>query len=109
MTYRDDRKFAGRVAPAIAIGLLFAATAALAPACKGVVAQTIAPIPPPSVGEIGDPCDPHDEDSPSFAGYRVAEENMASLVKDCNSGVCLVNHVQGRQDCPLGQAAPTPC
>lgn len=109
MTHRSDSKVSGRVAPAMALGLLFAAAAALAPACKGVVAQTIVPIPPASVGEIGDPCDPHDEDSPSFAGYKVAEENIASLVKDCNSGICLANHVQGRRDCPLGQAAPTPC
>ena len=109
MTHRTDRKKAGRVVPVMALGLLFAAAAAIAPACKGVEAQTIAPIPPPSVGEIGDPCHLEDEDRPGSAGSDVISETIASPVKACSSKICLANHVQGRSDCPLGQEAPIFC
>jgi hypothetical protein len=110
MTYRADIKLTGRVVPAIALGLLLAA--AVAPACKGVVVQTIEPVPPappPTVGEIGDPCRPQDERHPDFAGYGLNEINIEDRFSACNSGICLINHIQGRTDCPLGQAAPTPC
>ena len=108
MIYRIDRKHLGRVVPAIAGGLLLA-TAALAPACKGVVVQTIEPIPPPTIGEIGDPCRINDENSPEFVGFGVTEEWIDNRSKACNSGICLINHVQGSADCPLGQSAPTYC
>lgn len=108
MKYRTGSKRTGRVIPAIAGGVLLA-VAAFSPACKGVVVQTLQPSPEPIVGEIGYPCQTGDENSPNFAGYRVTEENVADRIKGCNSGVCLVNHVQGRADCPLGQEAPSPC
>lgn len=109
MSHRIDRKRTGRAIPAIAAAMLLTAAAATAPACKGVVVTTIDPIPPPTVGEVGDPCRPDDERHPDFAGYKVTEINLEDRVSACNSGVCLINHIQGRTDCPLGQAAPTPC
>src|SRR5712691_6553415 len=109
MTYKNDIKMAGRVVPAIALGLFLAAAGTVAPACKGVVVTTIEPIPPATVGQIGDPCRVNDENSPDFAGFKVSEENIEDRFKACNSGICLANHVQGRADCPLGQQAPKPC
>lgn len=108
MTNRDGKRRAGRVVPLVAAAMLLPA-AAIAPACNGVVVTTIDPIPPPSAGQIGDPCQPGDERRSDFAGYQVPEESIANRFAACNSGVCLVNHVQGRADCPLGQEAPKHC
>jgi hypothetical protein len=108
MSHRISSKRAGLVLSAIVGGGLLG-VAALSPGCKGVVVTTIEPIPPPTVGETGDPCRPEDEARPDFAGFKVTEENIESRSGACNSGVCLVNHIQGRAGCPLGQAEPTGC
>lgn len=60
-------------------------------------------------GGIGDPCIPEDEYNPSFAGFKVTEDNIESRSFQCQSRICLVNHFQGRVTCPEGQAAPTVC
>lgn len=109
MSYRIDRRRPARLLAVIAAASLLATTAALAPACKGVVVTTIEPVPPPTVGEIGDPCRPDDERHPDFAGFKVNAINIDGRSSACSSGVCLINHIQGRTDCPLGQAAATPC
>jgi Cys-rich repeat protein len=109
MSHRIDRKRTGRAIPALAAAALLTTAAAIAPACKGVVVTTIEPVPPPTIGEVGDPCRPQEERHPDFAGYKVNELQLEDRVSTCNSGVCLINHIQGRTDCPLGQAAPTPC
>lgn len=62
-----------------------------------------------SEGGVGDPCIPEDEYNPSFAGFKVNEENIESRSFQCETRICLVNHFQGRVSCPLGQAAPTAC
>ncbi len=108
MSNRASIARASRVVPCIAAGILLT-VAALSPGCKGVEVQTLQPIVEPSAGNIGDPCLAGDEANPAFTGYKVAEENIASPFAACSSGICLVNHVQGRPGCPLGQAAPTPC
>jgi hypothetical protein len=99
MTYQTDSKRARRVIPAIA-GAILLATAALAPACKGVVATTIEPPVPPSVGNIGDPCTPSDERHAEASGAQVGELGLEDGFTGCNSGICLVNHFQGRVSCP---------
>lgn len=60
-------------------------------------------------GGIGDPCTPEDEYDPAFAGFKVTEENIESRSFQCQTRICLVNHFQGRESCPYGQAAPPPC
>jgi hypothetical protein len=55
---------------------------------------------------IGAPCQPLDEWVPDFSGYATAEINVSDRHPGCASGVCLVNHFQGRVGCPYGQAAP---
>ena len=54
-------------------------------------------------GGIGDPCVPEDEYQSGFAGFKVTEENIESRSFQCESRICLVNHLQGRVSCPLGQ------
>ena len=99
----------GRVVLAIALGLLLT-TAVLASACKGVVVTPIEPIPPPSVGQIGDPCTPTGEGQAGAPGpHAVTELSVEDQFDACNSGICLVNHFQGRVSCPLGQATPPSC
>ena len=39
----------------------------------------------------------------------LSEERIETFSPDCGSGVCLVNHFQGRVSCPQGQASPTYC
>jgi hypothetical protein len=56
-------------------------------------------------GGVGDPCTPEDEYSPTFAGFKVTEENIESRSFQCQTRICLVNHFQGRVSCPLGQPA----
>lgn len=60
-------------------------------------------------GGIGDPCTPEDEFNPSFAGFKVTQENIESRSFQCESRLCLVNHFQGRVSCPLGQPQKQIC
>lgn len=108
MSYRAFIARASRIVPCAAAGILLT-VAALSPGCKGVEVQTLQPVVEPSAGNIGDPCLSGDEANPAFEGFRVNETTFISPVAACSSKICLVNHVQGRADCPLGQPAPTPC
>ena len=108
MFLRISSKRAGLALSAI-VGGAFLMVAALSPGCKGVVVETIQTIPAPILGQTGSPCDPGDGKQANFGGYGVGAASLAGLVAACNSGICLVNHVQGRAACPLGQAAPTLC
>ena len=56
---------------------------------------------------VGAPCTPSLENSSTFPGFRVTEDTIELGAPECGSGVCLVNHFQGRVSCPLGQPAPT--
>jgi hypothetical protein len=62
-----------------------------------------------SSGGVGDPCTPEDEYDATFAGFKVAEENIESRSFQCQTRLCLVNHFQGRVSCPLGQGTPLNC
>lgn len=54
-------------------------------------------------GGVGDPCAPEDEYDPEFAGFNLGQEYIESRSFQCSTRICLVNHVQGRVSCPLGQ------
>jgi hypothetical protein len=56
-----------------------------------------------SIGGVGDPCIPEDEYDPQFPGFKLSLENIESRSFQCQTRICLVNHVQGRVSCPLGQ------
>jgi hypothetical protein len=58
---------------------------------------------------IGSPCVPSNEEDPNFTGFRVTEETIETGTSRCGTGVCLVNHFQGRVSCPLGQPKPAAC
>ena len=62
-----------------------------------------------SVGGVGDPCIPEDEYDPQFPGFTLSLENIESRSFQCQTRICLVNHVQGRVSCPLGQTQPKAC
>jgi len=67
-------------------------------ACSGSI--------PNSVGAaVGDPCISTDEYMATFRGYDVNEVNVETDASMCSSGICLMNHFQGRVSCPYGQAA----
>ncbi|HVR18059.1 MAG TPA: hypothetical protein VMS65_00135, partial [Polyangiaceae bacterium] len=54
-------------------------------------------------GEVGAPCLPSDERLSRFRGFAVEELNIDDGSAECASGICLVNHFQGRVSCPYGQ------
>lgn len=54
---------------------------------------------------VGAPCLPYQELSPTFAGFGVAELTVDQGDPACASGVCLVNHFQGRTSCAYGQGS----
>ena len=62
---------------------------------------------PPERGEVGAPCVPSVEYAAAFSGFEVEEVNVEiggqAGPQGCASGVCLVNHFQGRATCPYGQ------
>ena len=60
-------------------------------------------------GGIGDPCTPEDEYNTQFPGFKVEQENIESRSFQCQTGICLVNHFQGRTNCPAGQPPPAQC
>lgn len=51
---------------------------------------------------LGAPCLPDDERLPDFYGFSPYEVSVDANA-GCNSGVCVVNHLQGRVSCPYGQ------
>lgn len=55
------------------------------------------------LGSIGDPCLPAEELHPMFNGYSLSEVALDSGNPTCDSGLCVVNHFQGRVSCPYGQ------
>jgi hypothetical protein len=57
----------------------------------------------PSPGDIGDPCTPLDEYSPTFVGYYETGVTIESRSPSCSTGVCLVANFRGRTSCPYGQ------
>jgi hypothetical protein len=58
---------------------------------------------------VGDPCIPTVEYNTESAGFRVAQESIETGASECLTGICLVNHFQGRVSCPAGQAPPKQC
>jgi hypothetical protein len=110
MAQRGSRGSGERAATVIAGGALLAIVM-VAHGCKDIVAVTIEPVADAggSVGQVGDPCIPTDEVGQAFSGFSLNELSIETQYNACASGICLVNHFQGRVDCPLGQAAPPPC
>ncbi|WP_437941760.1 hypothetical protein [Sorangium sp. So ce341] len=112
MSYRDHDSERRRVVRAIA-GSAALLSAVILPGCKDITVEPITPISrqnvAPAPGEIGDPCVPPDEGDPRFSGFALGENILYENHEQCGSGMCLVNHFQGRVSCPLGQAAPAPC
>jgi hypothetical protein len=71
----------------------------------GVAAVGLVPL-ACTAGGVGVPCTPEDEYSFRFPGFKVTEDIIESRSFQCATRICLVNHVQGRVSCPLGQPAP---
>ena len=53
---------------------------------------------------LGEVCVPSDEYSPTWSSFGVTEINVETGSPACQSGVCLINHFQGRVTCPYGQS-----
>jgi hypothetical protein len=56
-----------------------------------------------SAKHVGKACVMSVESNPTFAGFGVEEVTVEGANPGCGSGVCLVNHFQGRASCPYGQ------
>lgn len=54
--------------------------------------------------QMGEVCIPSVETQPLFRGFSYQEVNIDTEHRRCASGVCLVNHFQGRVTCPYGQS-----
>ena len=81
------------------LGALVVATAAAACAgsCKGGCED--------GAEGVGNPCLPSLEQDPGFSGFGTREVSVERGAPGCPTGVCLVNHFQGRVSCPYGQSA----
>jgi hypothetical protein len=85
---------------------------AVAHGCSDLVVTPLAPgaqgITTPGV--VGDPCIPSNEKGLVFQGFELQNLYVETgAFASCESGVCLINHFQGRASCPLGQAPPKRC
>jgi hypothetical protein len=64
--------------------------------------------PSPVVGEeqseLGRACLPPQEYEPQFRNFSVEEVNIDERSPECPTGVCLIDHFQGRVSCPYGQS-----
>ncbi|HEX6274804.1 MAG TPA: hypothetical protein VFZ53_17300 [Polyangiaceae bacterium] len=54
-------------------------------------------------GRVGDPCVPSLEGSSVFSGSHALDMAVETASPACETGICLVNHFQGRVSCPYGQ------
>jgi hypothetical protein len=52
---------------------------------------------------LGAPCVPSEELQPNFTSFGSTEIVVDDSGSSCSSGICLVNHFQGRVSCPYGQ------
>jgi len=52
---------------------------------------------------LGSPCLPLQENRSNFQGFSLADVTLDLGTPACGSGLCLVNHFQGRVSCPYGQ------
>lgn len=53
--------------------------------------------------EVGPACRTIDDLDPNFAGFDVGQLNVQIGDASCLTGVCIVDHFQGRVTCPYGQ------
>jgi hypothetical protein len=52
---------------------------------------------------VGAPCLPSEESQANFSGFALEEVSLDTESPWCDSGICVVNHFQGRVSCPYGQ------
>lgn len=66
-------------------------------ACQGTDRQV-------TPAKLGETCVVGSEFDPTFSGFFVGDASTETQSPACESGVCLVNHLQGRASCPYGQS-----
>ncbi len=71
-------------------------------ACTG---GPVVSTPTASMQALGAPCIAGAEYDPNFGGFNALEVSVDLGSPNCASGICLVNHFQGRASCPYGQPA----
>lgn len=92
--------------------LAFAGLAALIHGCSDMEAEPIKPSDDdlPAPGAVGEACLVSGENNPLFSSHQIFEDTLETgAFEQCESGICMMNHFQGRVSCPLGQAAPAAC
>jgi hypothetical protein len=68
----------------------------------GAVEQAVG-LGPKSGGAVGTPCVPSLEQDASFNGFQLSEVAVEVGSAACGTGLCLVDHFQGRTSCTYGQ------
>jgi hypothetical protein len=59
-------------------------------------------------GSLGSVCTSSSEYDPSFGGFTLSDVSVDIGSMQCQSGICLQNHFQGRVSCPYGQGCVAP-
>ncbi len=75
-------------------------------ACAGGHSVSVA-VPATEPAPNGAPCVPSEELDPTFAGFNLGNISLDAGTPACSSGMCLVNHFDGRVSCPYGQGQGT--
>ncbi|HWP08911.1 MAG TPA: hypothetical protein VNN72_24375 [Polyangiaceae bacterium] len=58
---------------------------------------------PTQAAALGEPCLPRREAHTNFEGFSMTDVTLDLGGPACESGLCLVNHMEGRVSCPYGQ------
>jgi hypothetical protein len=69
--------------------------------CGGITTEA-ASLPTPAAA-LGEPCLPRRESRSNFQGFSMTDVTLDLGTAACESGLCLVNHFEGRVSCPYGQ------
>jgi len=88
-------------------GLLRFSIAALPSEVEAVLfacaAETQSEVQSTRLRHVGEECTPRDEYEASFSSFGLDDITIDDDSTSCASGICLVNHFQGRVSCPYGQ------
>lgn len=103
---RGDRmKVALSVVPVVLFGVMVGCEGQSSEVGSVNNTQTQSSVPPTSL-PLGAWCPLGDDWYPNFPGWQLGEVNVEDHSLQCESGICLANHFQGRASCPYGQPDP---
>jgi hypothetical protein len=84
------------------IGQRFKRPTIVVGACN--IGEVTAATPPPGFAPLGTECLPSVEKDTDFPGFPLGGTSVEFGNAACGTGICVVNHLQGRVSCPYGQS-----